>query len=144
VNGRDGAGFSRAFVNDARFLQRLHVKMDGRGGFQPHRLSDLPDGGGISLLLHTIHQILVDFPLHPGKLFHRGLLPIWPQIGFPDYSTGFPNLQTFVPFSLFIFSKAKKTGLSYCYFPKTMVRLMTVKSACVRGFCTLLKDLEVS
>jgi hypothetical protein len=68
---RDGAALARALFDISGLLQMAEMEMHGGGGFEPHRLANLPHGGRVSLLPHAGGNVLVNLPLHFGKLPHH-------------------------------------------------------------------------
>ena len=70
----DGPGLAFGLDDDAGLLQPLHVKVDGGGGLQSHRRTDLPHRGGIAVLGGEGEDIVIDLLLLRGELDHQAAL----------------------------------------------------------------------
>ena len=67
---RDGPGLPLRLGDESGGLQPLQMKMHRGGGFQPHRLPNLPHRRGIAMVLLEGDDIVVNLLLLVGELLH--------------------------------------------------------------------------
>ena len=66
----NGPGLALGLADESRLPQPLQVEVDGGWRFQIHRLGDLPDRGGIAMLIGKGQDKIIDLLLFGGQFTH--------------------------------------------------------------------------